>query len=104
MINSKNESKPRFDLESENLLNLKKLQLQILHGMRDATPSQLTESDLLDIEETYLENEREDRANSLWDVLIEKAWKPRVPRFTVYEDANILFEIADLDEITEEVN
>jgi hypothetical protein len=79
------------------------LKFKVTFKQRDATPKVLTESDLVDIEENILENDKKKRTNSLWDKIFEKSWKPRVPTFTQLSDTKILFEVADLDEITAEV-
>lgn len=63
----------------------------------------MTESDLVDIEENFAEDEKKQRAESLWDALIEKVWKPKAPRFTIYKNSSVLFDITDLDDVAGEV-
>lgn len=75
-----------------------------MHNGRDATPKPLTVTDLVDIEETYAEEAKQKRTESLWDSLTEHVGQRRVPSvFQSPFDPNTYFKIPDMDEITAEV-
>lgn len=77
---------------------------QISYNGRVATPRPLTESDLIDIEESYSEEERKQRTDSLWDTLVDHFVKKKLPSFDEpLIDTKIVEIIPDMDDITAEV-
>jgi hypothetical protein len=74
---------------------------QIIYKGRDATPTPLTESDLVDIEDHYIEEDQE-KVDSLWDILVDEVERKK---FQSIKEAKLssYFEVPDLDDIMVEV-
>ena len=77
---------------------------QISHNGRDATPQPLTQSDLIDIEEKFDEDQRNKRTDSLWDTLVEEVTRKKFPTFVdTAVDPSVYYKVPDMDDITAEV-
>lgn len=82
------------------LINL----FQIHFNGRDATPQPLTQSDLIDIEEKYEEDDKKKRADSLWDALVEEVTKNKfLSSIASSVGPGFFHQIPDMEDITAEV-
>lgn len=65
----------------------------------------MTESDLLDVEESYSDEARRQRRESLWDTLVDHIVRKKAPSFDEpLVELNISDIIPDMDDITAEVS
>ncbi|XP_070500977.1 dynein axonemal intermediate chain 4-like [Chironomus tepperi] len=101
--NARKKNLAYYDRDIYNVLKLRK-QIVIRHNGRNATPHPLTESDLIDVEESYTEEDRRQRTESLWDTLVDHFVRTRIPSFNEpLIEARISEILPDMDDITAEV-
>jgi hypothetical protein len=63
----------------------------------------LTETDLLDLEDNYDEQEKK-KADTNWDNLLQQIGRKNVVEFEAKGDPGAYLEVVDMDDITAEVN